>query len=748
MDNDEFNRKLLEAFSIEADEHLKEITRGVLELEKSSPGEQRKALIERTFREAHSLKGAARAVNRADVESVCQALEGVLAVVKSGKRTLSAEDYDVLNGAIDLVGKQLAVPGSSDGHEGKQAVRAMVSKLRGVETAPDAHGRMRKPSEPSPIATAPQPEIESEHAEAPAFHVAETVRIPVAKMNSLLLKVEGMVGVKLATRRYASELREAGSSLEAWKAEWKHTGNGGDGSAGGHVSADFSKRNGELIGKLEEVVHSLMRNLEEDERSLTSAVDDLLADTKTLLLLPFATLLDALPKQVRDLSRDQGKEVDLVIKGREVEIDKRILDEMKDVLIHLVRNAIDHGIEKPDVRVSRGKALGGKVSILVQRRDGNRVAIEVEDDGGGIDVEAVMAAAARQGGAAEQGISNLSREAALGLIYQSGVSTAPIVTELSGRGLGMAIVREKVEKLGGQVTIHSDPGIGTTFRIVLPVTLATFKGIVVSVSGQTFVIPTSGVEQIVRVDSEAIRNVENRPTVNLNGRVISLAVLADVLEIRGGRALPRSGRIELVVLGAADKRVAFVVDEVITEQEVLVKPLSRPLVRVRNVSNAAVLGSGKPALVLNVSDLLKSAVKLAAGIAFANPSGAADEESQRRVLVADDSVTSRMLLKNILESAGYLVATVVDGLEAFSALQRETFDILVSDVEMPRMNGFELTTKVRADRKMSDLPVVLVTALGSREDRDRGIDVGASAYIVKSAFDQNNLIEIVRRLVA
>ena len=290
--------------------------------------------------------------------------------------------------------------------------------------------------------------------------------------------------------------------------------------------------------------------------------------------------------------------------------------------------------------------------------------------------------------------------------------------------------------------------MGTLFRMVLPVTLATFKGIVVTAATQTFVIPTSGIEQIARVKRAAIRSVENRPTVSLNDRVVSLAALADVLELPPTPTQQDSPMVEIIVLGTGEKRVAFVVDEVLTEQEVLVKPLTRPLLRVRNVSSAAVLGAGTPVLILNVADLLKSAAKVAGNTRLAANGADKAQAPKKTVLVADDSVTSRMLLKNILESAGYVVTTAVDGVEAFGALQREKFDIIVTDGEMPRMDGFVLTAKVRADRKLADLPVIIVTALGSAEDRDRGIEAGANAYIVKSTFDQNNLIDIMRKLIA
>jgi two-component system chemotaxis sensor kinase CheA len=333
-------------------------------------------------------------------------------------------------------------------------------------------------------------------------------------------------------------------------------------------------------------------------------------------------------------------------------------------------------------------------------------------------------------------------------VFEADVTTSPMITRLSGRGLGLAIVREKAEKLGGIVSVESQSGVGAQFSIVLPSTLTTFRGILVEAAQRPYVVPTTQVERVARVNADEIRTVEGRATVSLSGRAIALVQLADVLEVPYAKSNGEAHAPTLVlVLGAGDQRVAFAVDAAHDEQEVLVKPLLAPLSRVRNIAGATVLGSGQVAPILNVSDLLKSARKFgAAGAGTAADAQPAHAEAHS-VLVAEDSITSRMLLKSILESAGYKVKTAVDGMEAFTLLRAEHFDLVVSDVEMPRLNGFDLTARIRADKKLAELPVVLVTALETREDRERGIDVGANAYIVKSQFDQSNLLDAVRRLV-
>src|ERR1051326_3682757 len=419
---------------------------------------------------------------------------------------------------------------------------------------------------------------------------------------------------------------------------------------------------------------------------------------------------------------------------------------MKDPLIHILRNCVDHGIEIPEQRRRAGKPLRATITLAVSPVNGNKVEIVVSDDGAGTDVEKVKEAAVKHGFLQPEEARRMSEAEALALIFRADVSTSPIITQLSGRGLGLAIVREKTEKLGGRVSVESRHHEGTTIRIRLPVALATFRGILVEVSERLFIVPAAQVERVARFTSKDVQTVEGRETLSLNGRAVALVRLAEVLELplvqRDGDLLAAT---PVVILGLGDQCVAFALDAVLDEQEVLVKRLSKPLSRVRNIAGATVLGSGRVAPILNVTDLLKSARKAGGAVRVAAGAKPADKEA-KSVLVVEDSITSRMLLKGILESAGYRVKTAVDGVEGFTTLRSEGFDLVVSDVEMPRMNGFDLTAKIRADKKLAELPVVLVTALETREDRERGIDVGANAYLIKSSFDQSNLLEAVRRL--
>lgn len=798
--NAEFMKHLLATFKIEAEEHLQKISAGLIELEKAETPDRQAGIVETIFREAHSLKGAARSVNLTDLEALCQTMEGVFAAMKRQALKGSPELFDLLQQAVDHLGRLLPVAEGKRSAKEKALHRELIGRLeeaaKGEETGngiPDSGAEIRpaeseeaaktgelsppvsepRPSVPEPPSQPPPRKLASPEAQAgeaeriPSPGITETVRVATAKLSSVLLQSEEMLSAKLAAGQRIVQMRETRSAFAAWKKEWgkvspvvqgirkllERPAEAGAEERLGEIRresarlCDFLEWNGAFMKSLEGKYAAEAKTAEYDSRALGGMVNNLLDDMKKVMMFPFSSLLEIFPKIVRDLSRDHGKEVALEIRGEEIEIDRRILEEMKDPLVHLVRNCIDHGIERPEEREGKNKGRHGTVTISVAPRD-NKVEIVVADDGAGIGVARVRAAVQKLGLVPPEKMAELADGDLLPYVFQSGVSTSPIITEISGRGLGLAIVREKVEKLGGTISLESHAEAGTTFRILLPLTVATFRGILVRSGEQAFVLPTTHVERVVRLKTEEIKTVENRETIHLDGRAVSLARLGDVLQLPAKKQdQEHSGRFPAVVLAVGDKRIAFLADEIINEQEVLLKNLGPQLSRVRNFSGATVLGSGKVVPILNVPDLLKSAV--ASALPFTGVTQEAWEEESKResILVVEDSITSRTLLKNILESAGYEVVTAVDGIDAFTRLRSEDFDLVVSDVDMPRMNGFDLTAKIRGDKHLSEMPIVLVTALQSREDRERGIDAGANAYIVKSSFDQSNLLEVIRRLV-
>ncbi len=768
---DDFLQRLLATFKVEANEHLRALSAGLLELEKTPPGATQLEIIETVFREVHSLKGAARAVNLTEIEAVCQALENLFAAWKQRELAPSPALFDVLHEVVSGLGAFL---GSTETGSPAAETSRLQALLKRLESA--SHGGL-PPSAPADLkrgeVSPPLPQWEPQPPLVQGeLAVAEMVRIPTAKLAPLLLQAEELIAAKLTANQHAADLREINIALAGWRKgwakirpevramqqPWERNGQW-DGPA---LTLTRRKNTNTQMTKLlqflewqenylrglESQLTTLAKSVEEDQRTLGRMVDGLLDDMRKVLMLPFSSLLEGFPKLVRDLSRDRGKEVALVMHGGEIEADRRILEEMKDPLVHLVRNCIDHGIEAPAERERKQKPRRGTIRIALSPQDGNRVELMIADDGAGIDVANVQSTALKLGMLSQDEAAKLGEPEVVSLIFQSGVSTSPIITELSGRGLGLAIAREKVEKLGGIVVVETQRDAGTTFRLVLPLTLAALRGVIVQVGEHRFVVPTTHVERVVRVNQADIKTVENRETILVRGQAVSLVRLDDALELPRRRTSDDGATSVLVmVLATAEKRMAFLVDDVLQEQEVLMKHLGKQLSRVRNIAGATVLGTGQAVPILNVFDLISSAVRASGAGGRRTVSPQEEAAARKCILVVEDSITARMLLRNILEAAGYEVVTAVDGLDGFTSLRSGAFELVVSDVDMPRMTGFDLTAKIRSDPKLAELPVVLVTALESREDRERGIEVGANAYIVKQSFDQSNLLEAIRRLI-
>ncbi|MEA1673683.1 hybrid sensor histidine kinase/response regulator [Nitrospirillum sp. BR 11163] len=749
--DDQLLKRLLAMFEVEAEEHLSAIAAGLLALEQSPPRERAQELVETTFREVHTLKGAARAVNLGAVVGVCHAMESVFAALKGGRRALTP-------GGMDLL------------HQGYARVRGLLdgSVMAGPDqdalvAALDAYAEGREPSAPGTTAPAapapPKPEpvvgraeeapavdfpgTEAPVPDAPRVGSRPTLRIATSKVDTLLRHAEELVSARLAAGRQvadlgglASEVAERVRSHERARRRLEE--------ADDSPAARLLKQQGDTLRWLSGRIAQLANAGRQDLRILGKMLDSLLDEAKQVLMVPVSTLLDPMAPLVRDLARGEGKEVELVIRGGDLEIDRRIQEEMKDALLHLVRNAIAHGIEAPGAREAKGKAPRGALAITVAQTEAGRAEIAIADDGGGFDVTRLRHAAVEQGLMSVEAAAALDDDAARALAFRSGLSTSGLLTDVSGRGLGLPIVQEKVERLGGSLAVESTVGLGTVFRIRLPVTLASFRGVLVEVEGACFILPTGGVERVARVALGAVATVENRETVVLDGRTVGLVRLGDVLGLtpaRGNQAPPSHHTV--AVLSRGGQAIAFIVDRVRDEQEVLMKSLGPQLARAPYVTGASVLATGEVALILNVPDLLAGAAQAST---TARPTVAVSRK--KSILIAEDSITARTLFKNLLEAAGYQVRTAVDGVDAWAALTGgDDFDLLVSDVEMPRMGGFELTTKVRGNPKLAELPVVLITSLGSREDKERGIDAGANAYLVKDSFDQGNLLQIVSHLV-
>lgn len=715
----QFDRRLAAIFAAEAAEHVQRMQAALPGLAPDSVPAPR--TLETLFRAAHSLKGAARAVGEDEVETLCHASEGVLAALQRGRLAWTPAIADALHDVVAALERGLA------GARPPGALASLVPRLQALLRAEGSEAEdagTRAPA-PRPAALQPPPPLQPVQPlpPKPLADGEQTVRIGVERLEQLLYEVEELAGARLETVPQATRLVEILASFARLRA----------GPTAGPASARAWQQH-------EALLRGALAAARREQRQLAGAVDTVLADVKRTLLRPVGALRPFLAATVRELARSQGKDVELRLIGDEVEIDRRVLDELREPLVHLLRNAIGHGMETPGERAAAGKPPRGVVEVAIAARGGARVEITVSDDGAGIDTQRLARAARELHVPVPEGAEPADL---LPLAFSAGVSTAPQLTPVSGRGIGLAIVRDTVERLGGTIAVASEPGRGTTFTIALPVSLATYRAIEVRAGGRSFLLPTARVEHCIRVDPRVVRTVGDRQAVDVADRSLPLASLAAVLGLPAATTAP--GRIPCVVLAAGERRVALALEEIRGEQEVMGRTVAPDVALGALVSGAAVLPGGAAAPILNVGELVRIAI--GEGGRPTGPALAVAARPQgRSVLLAEDSITSRTLLKNILELAGHRVELAVDGAEALDKLRSGGFDLVVSDVEMPRLDGIALTQAIRRDPALAHLPVVLVTSLASPADRERGAEAGANAYIVKSSFDQGNLLDAVAEL--
>ncbi|MBI9069595.1 MAG: response regulator [Salinivirgaceae bacterium] len=774
MDNKkEFLKKLLETFRVEAEEGLKKISSNMVKLESKPSDSDAMKIIEIIFREVHSLKGAARAVNLLDIETVCQTFESVMYALKNKKIKVKPVVFELMNQTIDLL-NDLCGNGSHT-PDLKNQMQLVLKNLFLIETGKfDERQISENTILNSKKSLSKVLEIKSEeHREKDNENegltkdqsatkedsLVETIRVSTQKLDNLLFQTEEMLSIKLATLQQIDYLKAVLNKLNVWKKESSNVS-----VAIRDVKQIFEQKQ-DALSKEDKLIENIilfsdwsvsqinaveddlieLRKFSVQESFLSSnKIETLLDDVKELITVPFSLLIDTFPKVIRNLAKDMEKVVEFKTLGVNTEIDRRVLELITHPLMHILRNCIDYGIEKPKTRIEKNKPQKGSIKIEVERLENNKVKIQISDDGAGIDLDKLRKLYIKNEKISSDDEANINERDLLFYIFRSGITTSDIVTDLSGRGLGLAIAYEKIEQLGGSIQVETKHNEGTCFTIEIPLTLVTFRGVLIKIASSEFVVPTAKILQVIQINANKIKLVENKATLPFNGEFIPFVNMSDILEL----AITKSDLeyIQVIVLGSINEKIGFAVDEIIGEQEVLVKKFNKHITRLKNISGATVLGSGKVVPILNVYDLIKSASKPH----VSNVKTATNIETEadlKKVLVVEDSITSRTLLKNILETAGYLVTTAIDGVDGFIKLNENTFDAVISDVDMPRLNGFDLTAKIRADKTLSEIPVLLVTSLSKTEDKERGIEVGANAYIIKSSFDQSNLLEILNRLI-
>ncbi len=760
-----FLNRLFKTFKAEAEEHIEKISAGLLKLESNKNNDDHFFLIEELYREFHSLKGAARAIGIPEIETLCGNIESVFARLKKNEIKISNELLNNFHQSINLIKNYLDSENENEKQRISSQIDYAINNLYEISEriennfVPDKNQNFNIEFENKLIKkenifeSLPAPDFAISPLNKAKNTIDATVKIPVAKMDSLLLQIEELITARTSAENIVKNIGEFQNQLQTFRKDFekiksrtilKSKNQHNENSFELNEIKEAMNKTYENIPALQEKVSLILKLALQNRNEINSRFRNIYDDIKETFIFKSSYLLDIFPKFVRDLSNELGKEIHFETSGGEVTADRRILDEMKEPLLHLLRNAIDHGIESADVRFGKGKDLKGKINLNVTNPGSSNIEIILQDDGQGINIDKVKAAAIKSGVLEQSKAESLSDEEAIKLIYLSDLSTSKVITDISGRGLGMAIVKNKIEKIGGTVSVNSQKDKGTTIKIILPSAFTTLRGIFIKTSERNFVIPSNKINQVLRIDSATIKTVENKETIIYENTPVSAVFLSDVLGLSRKNGKNKSHSYSAIILRDEENKIALIVDKVLDEKEILQKPFNKQLKRVKNFSGATISADGKVIPVLNVKDILESVKK---GVRSAVSEIAEDEEISKNILVVDDSITSRILLKDILESRGYKISLAVDGNDAFNKIKTGNFDLVVSDIEMPKMDGFELTKAIKDDERFQEIPVVLVTALASLEDKAKGIDAGADAYIVKSSFEQSNLLEIVKRLI-
>jgi len=733
----ELLKQLIDTFKLELEELLQVMTDGLLQLEKT-PLEETEQIkyIEIIFRATHNIKGAARSLNIQDVANIAHHIESLFSSFQKKIIIISPAMVDLCFEAVDKM--RLAMQFFL---ENKPITFNLADLLRRLEKG--------EPGSKEPVKVEQTLDVPLEQL-APKIQpqAPETIRVSIESLESIAALMEEMQVNKIAFDDDKDDLSQLSANMKHCMQVYLQAQavqkNSFETQSAIDLDKIYNNSNDDLmqINRSIDQLNKRMRLHLNDFSGLSHSLQD---DVRMLRLIPAANLLQSLPRVVRDLANEMNKKIELIITGDDVKIDKMVLEGLKDPIIHLLRNAIDHGIEAPSHRKACGKSEIGHIWLDVVE-EGNQILIRMKDDGAGISIDKITEISVKKHLVSTAELKSMNALDILELIFQPGFSTREIITNVSGRGVGLNVVKENIENLKGHVNVATELGKYTIFDLRVPLTLTSERGLIVSSGGQLFVIPTVSVGKVLSLQANAIVEVGATQAVLIDKHPILLRTLSDILNLEKREPL-LADNLFLVVIKKGWHAIALLVESIVGEREIVVKPLQAPIDKVLGIAGGTLSGSGHVMIVLNPSDLIAMSLQSGKMTRLIVQDGNTEVEAKPHILVVDDSITTRTLEKSILEKKGYQVTTAVDGKEAWDTLQKEKFALLITDVVMPNVDGFTLTERVKKTEKLQGMPVIIVTSLGSEAEKKRGIEVGADAYIVKNEFESGILLEIVNQLV-
>ncbi len=754
--------KFLARFVDEARDHVNKLNEGLVQLENHPEDAE---TVNAVFRSAHTIKGSSRMMKLNAITEVAHKLEDVLGALREQKIGHSQSLANVLFKGIDCIagmiekvaaGQQIEEDTSALCEELAEAAEGQFASLGGAARSvavAEAPVQSISPAVSAPEeqkvrtdeTASPEQDVLSEAyspddqptplAQEKKAGPSESIRVNADKLDELIRLMGEIVSHQNRLKQRLFDIREAEKAAKRNADYSSHLGKG-DSSEDGQRAEIFQSAQA-LQARLKQLSVS-MRDDANMQELLTSELQE-----KALMLrmVPLSTVFDSLPRMVRDVAHAQGKDVEFIIGGGDIGLDKKMIEKIGDPLVHMLRNAVDHGTESPEERRQAGKRAKGTIKLSANY-DAGSVLIELSDDGRGIPLARIREKALKKNMFSEAEINSMTEEEIIDLIFQPGFSTSPIITDISGRGVGMDVVKKNiVEGLKGSVKIESKDGKGTRFIIRLPMTLAVMRVLLVEVASATFAITAHYVTEIIRVPESEIINVLNKKAIRLREELIPVVHLETVLKLSGNGGA-RGSNLLMLVVRLGNEKLGLIVDTLLDEEDMVIKSLPAHMKNIHLVSGVTISGRNEVINILHIPGIIKEAGEMKeARLPEKVRTGTA------HILVVDDSINTREIEKSILEAYGYAVELAEDGLEAMEKTKERQYDLVITDVEMPRLDGFSLTEQLRKDETYGDTPIIIMTSREKDEDKKRGIMVGANAYIVKGSFDQNNLLETVQNLI-
>lgn len=783
-------QEIMEDFLIEAFEMVEQLDQDLVELENNPEDLD---LLNRIFRVAHTIKGSSSFLNFDVLTHLTHNMEDVLNKARRGELKITPDVMDVILESIDLMKALLSVirDNGTDANSGidvSDCVKRLqaISKGEAIDEAsaetPAQTTQMQEstqtvatqdsPETTESVASTQEQEEEPDYANMSPEEVEAEIARLLAKRQEEDKKRRQEKKQEEAQAKLAATTEQKPVSSAAQpttKAAPKTDSGGGQKSPSVAVEPTVRvdvKRLDHLMNLIGELVlgknrliriygdveerydgEKFLEELNQVVSSISTVTTDLQLAVMKTRMLPVGKVFSKFPRMVRDLSRELGKNIDLIISGEETELDKSIVEEIGDPLIHIIRNSCDHGIEVPDVRTANGKSEVGKVELKAYN-EGNHIVIEIKDDGKGLDAEMLKKKAIEKGLINERDAESMSEKEAFGIIFRPGFSTAASITNVSGRGVGMDVVKTNVEKLNGIIEIDSEKGVGTTQKLKIPLTLAIMQALLVGVQEEYYAIPLSSVLETVRVSQEEIYTVDGKSVLRLRDEVLSLVRLADIFKVDS--VLESLNEVYVVIIGLAEQKIGVIVDYLIGQEEVVIKSLGYYLKGTEGIAGATVRGDGKITLIADVAAMMDMAkdVKVSVNnlISQSTAAKAKNSPSDYIVLAIDDSTTDRTIMKKCLKPLGVTVLEASNGLEGLEIVKSGDHDLdaVLVDIEMPRMDGYTFASEVRKYNRFKNLPLIAVTSRTSKTDRMRGVESGMTEYITKP-YTPEYLLNVVKR---